>query len=316
MSFPTTSLSVTSSRLAPRAVAIAQLPVHSHESSKPVPTCFGSTLGSPTSCNWLMRKYFIPFLHFCWFKKNATWNVSAFVLCITNWEKVWNHEKMYLPLLLMFWVCLLLRIFFHNISLRHCCHPSMKVPSCKVSKCLDPKLASRPLALRRYSFLKVRFGKEAKGRRSVSGPKKTPWTLMKVDQFMRKFHFNHIVSIVHEFICGYINQVVNKGVVFFWGLIQLYDFPFGAGERSIAFLTLFSTKMLRFCSVPQGSQQRCLMRSRQSWCSVSKIWRANQLTLPSDFWGFWGSLQRSAFRRKIHENFPGSVHRGTPNITR
>ena len=38
----------------------------------------------------------------------------------------------------------------------------MKVPSCKVSKCLDPKCVSRPLALRRYSFLKLRAW-EAKG---------------------------------------------------------------------------------------------------------------------------------------------------------
>ena len=62
--------------------------------------------------------------------------------------------------------------FFFTTSVCVICRPSMKVPSCKVSKCLDPKLVSRPLALRRYSFLKVR-GWEAKGRGAFLAEKKT-----------------------------------------------------------------------------------------------------------------------------------------------
>lgn len=63
-------------------------------------------------------------------------------------------------------------LFLHNISLRHFFRPSMKVPSCKVSRCLDPKLVSRPLALRRYSFLKVRAWEADRGGGLFFGRKK------------------------------------------------------------------------------------------------------------------------------------------------
>lgn len=219
---------------------------------------------------------------------------------------------MYLPPLLMFWVCLLLRIFFFTTSVcvTFFVHPWRS----RVARYPDVWIPNWFQGL--WHFVGIASWRWGLGKRIGAGgfflAEKKTWTLMKVDQFMWKFHFNHVVSIVHEFICGWIKLSIKES--FFFGLLQLYDFPFWR----------FGAPSPSWPSRPRCSASAVCPRaaSKDAWWDPGKVdvqcpkSEELTLTLPSDFWGFWGSLQRSAFRRKIHENFPGSVHCGTPNLTR